>query len=93
MIHACSRGRRGSAGARSGVRLPIVLPRKATSRRPSFGTGSMWRWKSPTTACTSHPGVLIRQGRGRRPQGSVADVERDVALQLARALHGVEQDP
>ena len=37
-------------------RFPMVLPRKATSRRPSLGTRSMWRWKSPTTAWTRSPG-------------------------------------
>ena len=46
----------GTPRARRGSRLPIVLPRKATSRRPPRGSRSTWRWKSPTTACTSSPG-------------------------------------
>ena len=38
-----------------GSRLPIVLPRKATSRRPWVGISPRWRWTSPTTAATSTP--------------------------------------
>src|SRR5207245_1667288 len=54
-----SPGTRSSETARknrdrsSGNRLPMVPPRKATTRRPPPGMRSRWCSKSPTMACTS----------------------------------------
>ena len=51
-----ARGRRGTVARGSGARLPMVLPRNATTpacRRR--GVRSRWCSKSPTTACTATP--------------------------------------
>ena len=70
-------------GARSsGSRLPIVLPRNATSRRPPPGSRSRWRSKSPTTAWTSTPGTRRRR---RRPRCAASPRSRRTARSAERA--------
>ena len=73
------RNRRRSAG----VKLPIVPPRKATSRRPSRGRSVRCWWKSPTTACTGRS-YSVRDVVGGVAQRLLADVEGDEPLERRR---------
>ena len=71
----------------------MVPPRKANSRRPSVGSRSRWRWKSPTTACTARPGYSPARAVAAAHRVVVAHVEGTYRLRRAGGLHGVEQDP
>jgi hypothetical protein len=74
-----------------GSKLPIVPPRKARSRLPSLGSWPRCRWKSPTTACTSEPGVLDGDLLGGGAQRRLRHVEGHEAAKVAGGGEPVEQ--
>ena len=71
----------------------MVPPRKANSRRPVDRQLIEVEVEVGDDGVDRHPGVLHRQGVGRRPQGRFAHVEGHEPGQPAGGLHGVEQDP
>ena len=72
-------------------RLPIVPPRNTTRRRPPRGMLSRSRVKSPTTGCTSMPGVLRLDRGGGVVQRRLLTSNGTKRRSVPAVAHPVEQ--